>query len=175
VNEHQLEFLDVTLQAAKELIASEDLHRALELHLKALGMTKNTVELSAKSIRLHAVVGNNLASALEAKSELSEAELSGMLGAAKAGRRYWALAGGWLETERAEYVLAACYLKANQLRQALSHARLCEQLCVENDADSFELFFVNEIFTKIYWQLAKQAKELVPENLRNHCGMPDLK
>ncbi len=48
-----------------------------------------------------------------------------MIAAAQAGRRFWALAGTWLETERAEYRLAMTWLQAGDATQARHHAQQC--------------------------------------------------
>jgi hypothetical protein len=43
-----------------------------------------------------------------------------MIFAAKTTRKYWEIAGTWLEIERAEYRLAMTYLAAGDLNVALS-------------------------------------------------------
>ena len=64
-----------------------------------------------------------------------------MLEAAQAAREYWARAGGWLETERAEYMLAKCHLAAGDAKGALAHAEQCSAICEQNGADALEHFF----------------------------------
>ena len=92
-----------------------------------------------------AVAANNLACALGDLPLRDEAQSAQMLRAAQTARRYWELAGTWLEVERADYVLAKSCLRAGQVRQAAAHAAACLSLCQANRAPAFELFFANEI------------------------------
>jgi len=64
-----------------------------------------------------------------------------MLAAARTSREAWARAGGWRETERAEYLLAQCLLAAGDPQVAREHAQACAAICAANDADEFERFF----------------------------------
>jgi hypothetical protein len=94
--------------------------------------------------RALAVTGNNLACAMETKADRSPAERELMIQAAQAGRRFWALAGGWLETERAEYRLAMTWLQAGDLDQARGHARECLAIVQAQEAAALERFFAWE-------------------------------
>ena len=68
-----------------------------------------------------------------------------MLQAAAVGRRYWARAGTWLETERAEYRLARCWLAAGDPAQARQHAQACLALVDAQPAPpALERFFACE-------------------------------
>lgn len=78
--------------------------------------------------RALAVSGNNLAAALEERPDRSEAQRALMLRAAQVGRRFWALAGTWVETERAEYRLAMSWLQAGDTAQARQHAQNCLEI-----------------------------------------------
>ena len=62
--------------------------------------------------RALAVAANNLASSLEERSTRSAGERELMILAAQTARHYWGRAGGWLETERAEYRLAMSWVQA---------------------------------------------------------------
>jgi len=97
------------------------------------------------ALRALAVTSNNLAATLEEKSTRSADETAAMLEAAGAARQYWARAGGWLETERAEYMLAKCHLAAADANGALPHAEQCVAICEANHADAFELFFAQGV------------------------------
>ena len=66
------------------------------------------------AIRALAVGGNNLAAALEAKTDRDPTETRGMIDAAEGGLKYWKQAGTWLEEERAEYRLARSLLQAGE-------------------------------------------------------------
>jgi len=65
------------------------------------------------AVRALAVTSNNLAATLEELPSRDAEETASMLDAARAAREYWARAGGWLEIERAEYMLAKCHLAAS--------------------------------------------------------------
>jgi hypothetical protein len=91
--------------------------------------------------RALAVAGNNLASALEEKTARSAAERELMILAAQTGRQYWALAGTWLETERAEYRLAMTWLQAGDAARARTHAQACLDIVAANDGAALERLF----------------------------------
>lgn len=76
------------------------------------------------AIRALAVGGNNLAAALEEKSDRDPTEKRGMVAAARAGLQYWKLAGTWLEEQRAEYRLARSLLqgRVKRVRRWRPHA-----------------------------------------------------
>ena len=78
---------------------------------------------------------------LEETNPRSADETVAMLDAAAASREFWARAGGWVEVERAEYMLAKCHLAAGDAAAALRHAQECMAICERNKADAFERFF----------------------------------
>ena len=63
-----------------------------------------------------------------------------MIHAAQAARRHWAIAGTWLETERAEYRLAMTWVQAGDLAQARHHAQQCLDIVKVNDGPAIERF-----------------------------------
>ena len=64
--------------------------------------------------------------------------------AAQTGRRFWGQAGGWLETERAEYRLAMTWLQAGDGAQARHHAQACLDIVQKEAAPALERFFAHE-------------------------------
>jgi len=88
-----------------------------------------------------AVTGNNIACTLEEKPGRSDDERALMILAAQTARHYWAIAGTWLETERAEYRLAMTWLQASDLAQARSHAQSCLEIVAANDGAALERLF----------------------------------
>lgn len=87
-----------------------------------------------------------------------------MLDAAQLARAVWARAGGWLETERADWQLALCAAAAGKPALALAHARDCLRLCEAQEADAFERFFAHEALARAHHAagepaLARQACE----------------
>ena len=102
------------------------------------------------AVRALAVTSNNLAAALEEMPSRTAGQTAVMIEAARAAREYWARAGGWLEIERAEYMIAKCELAAGNAAAALAHAQECAAICDANDADEFELFFAQSVLALAY-------------------------
>lgn len=133
----------VTAMAAAAL-AERDAPRALALFEQALADADATALPDTDPYtRALAVSGNNLASTLEEKAGRSADERRLMILAAQTARRYWALAGGWMETERAEYRLAKTWLQAGDVAQARQHAQNCLEIVDAQDpsAPALERFF----------------------------------
>ena len=174
----QLEFPQSTRVQVYAWAVSEMLHSRPSTD-EALGLFMAAVDLSDlvqggkdPAARSLAVAGNNVACKLDEKTQLSPEELKLMQQGAHTARKFWELAGTWLETERAEYRLCMSYLKAQETTKALFHARECERICLENNADSFEWFFVNEALTKVYRAKCLQTRSLVREDLQILCNIP---
>lgn len=98
--------------------------------------------------RALAVTANNIAVELENRSSLAPDERSLMLHAAQVSRHFWAIAGGWLEAERAEYRLAMSHIKAGEAATALRHAHHCQRIVTENGNDAGESFFAHEAIAR---------------------------
>jgi hypothetical protein len=94
--------------------------------------------------RALAATGNNLACTLEELTERTASQRQLMIEAAQAARRHWALAGTWLEVERAEYRLAMTWLKAGDAVQASAHAQACREIVRTHAAPALERFFAEE-------------------------------
>lgn len=92
-------------------------------------------------VRALAVSGNNLAATLEEKPQRSEDEVALMILAAQSARRFWALAGGWLEVERAEYRLSHSCRVAGDAAGARHHALACLEMIAANGQVPLERFF----------------------------------
>lgn len=132
--------ISVLANASGAILGQSDFGRAIAAYDEALRLAlKHRPE--ARAQRSLAVAGNNLASSLEQKTDRSVSETEGMLRAAEAALKYWAMAGTWLETERAEYRLTRSLLQAGQAGKAVEHARRCIAICATNDAPPFERFF----------------------------------
>lgn len=132
---------------AAACLAPHDTPRALALFEQSLAEADAAaLPDSDPYTRALAVTGNNLACTLEEKDGRSADERRLMILAAQTGRRYWALAGGWLETERAEYRLAMTWLQAGDAAQARDHARRCLEIveAQPGGAPALERFFGNE-------------------------------
>jgi tetratricopeptide (TPR) repeat protein len=127
--------------AASILVGQKRCPHAISAYQQALELAASTPNLSPAAHRSLAVGGNNLAAELEEKKDRSGAETRGMVMAAKAALTYWALAGTWLEVERAHYRLARSLLQAGQAAAAVENAQHCVGICVQNQAPAFELFF----------------------------------
>ncbi len=88
--------------------------------------------------RALAITGNGLACTLEEKPDRTADERALMILAAQTARHHWAIAGTWLETERAEYRLANTWLQAGDLVRAREHARACLEIVAANDGAALE-------------------------------------
>ena len=117
--------LAVTAQAAA-LLELHDIGRATALFQEALAAADAaTLADTDPAVRALAVAGNNLAANLQERPTRNDAERDLMITAAQAGRRFWARAGTWLETERADHRLAQVWLAAGNPAQAREHALAC--------------------------------------------------
>lgn len=123
-------------------LAEHDAARATTLFGDAIEQARSAGLAAADPTnRALAVAGNNLASTLEQKAGRSPAERELMILAAQTARHYWAIAGTWLETERAEYRLAMTWLQAGDLAQAREHAQVCLEIVEANGSIALEAFF----------------------------------
>lgn len=139
----------VTALAAAAL-AEQQTPRAMDLLRDALArMDAAQLPADDPAHRAMAVAGNNLACTLEEKAVRSDAEVALMVLAAQTGRRFWAVAGGWLETERAEYRLAMTWLQAGDLAQARQHAQACLDTVQRESAPVLERFFAWEAMAAV--------------------------
>lgn len=86
---------------------------------------------------------NNLAGQLQGEARHPATDPL-MMEAALRSREVWAVAGTWLNVERADYFLARCAATLGDGAQALRHAQSCMAICLANDADAFERFFAHE-------------------------------
>lgn len=127
--------------AADALNARGRLAEAIAFFGRALDELHEEPAAGHPALRALAVGGNNLAGTLEARPALDPAETAAMLAAAHAGLRFWRLCGGWLEEERAEYMLARCLLRAGDAPAARASIDRCLAICAAHDAPAFERFF----------------------------------
>ena len=177
--------LSVLANASGAILGRLEFGRAIAAYDAALRLAvKHRPE--ARAQRSLAVAGNNLASSLEEKADRSASETEGMLRAAEAALKYWALAGTWLETERAEYRLTRSLLQAGQADAAIEHARQCISICAANEAPPFERFFGEAVLAIAQRSAGDQpafvaARERalalfaqVPDDEQEWCA-PDLK
>ena len=131
----------VAAMAASNL-AEHDTPSAMRLLQQALGQAESAGLAAADPMhRALAVAGNSIAVALEEKTARSADERGLMILAAQAARCHWAIAGTWLETERAEYRLAIIWLQAGDLAQARTHAQNCLEIVAANDGAALERLF----------------------------------
>ncbi|MBK24143.1 MAG: hypothetical protein CME70_09100 [Halobacteriovorax sp.] len=158
--------------AASELTGQGEIEKATLAFEKANSEAPDGINSSNPAAKALAVSGNNLACELEEKESRNESEIALMLSAAKTARKYWEIAGTWVEVERAEYRLAISHLKAEKFNEALMHARICESICIENNADPFELFFAYEALTKVNRAICVDLKSKVKEEYQGYCQIP---
>jgi len=130
------------LAMASSHLAAHDSARACRLLEEALDLAQRA-DLPADDPmhRTLAATGNNLACTLEEKPDRSAEERALMILAAQTARHHWAIAGTWLETERAEYRLANTWLQAGDLARAREHAQACLEIVAANDGAALERLF----------------------------------
>lgn len=97
------------------------------------------------AVRALAIAGNGIAGSLEDLPVRSAAERALMILGAETARVYWARAGTWLETERADYRLAKTWLKAGDAARALHHAQQCLDTVQAHGKVALEHFFGLEV------------------------------
>lgn len=138
-----------------------------------LGKTDIAVELFGRISRLSAdlptgdpanrsiaVAANTVACTLEEKSEHSDTEKKLMLDAAHCSRKFWAIAGTWLQIQRAEYRLAKSYLKNSDILNSIKHANLCLTLCQENSAAPLDMFYAYEAIASVEKKMKQSLRSL---------------
>lgn len=131
------------LTSAAAAIADSDASFAHELFNKAIAMNQSLEKLNPTNRSL-AIAGNGIASGLEDKSNRTPQEIELMVLGALTARKYWELAGTWLEVSRAEYRLAKTYLQALEQTKSLWHAQTCLKICLENKAGTLDMFYAYE-------------------------------
>jgi hypothetical protein len=133
--------IQVRAMAATNLV-EHDADRSMRLLQAALDEAAHAALDAVDPMnRALAVAGNNIACTLEEKPGRSDEERALMILAAQTGRHYWAIAGTWLETERAEYRLAMTWLQAGDLAQARTHAQNCAEIVAANEGAALERLF----------------------------------
>jgi len=127
--------------AAANLV-EHDVGRALRLLRDAVDRAERSgLAASDPAHRQLAAAGNNVAGTLAEKTGRSAEERELMIFAAQTGRHYWAIAGTWLEIERAEWRLAHCWLQAGDLARAREHAQACLEIVAANNGAALERLF----------------------------------
>lgn len=131
----------VTVMAAANL-AARDATRATSLLQQAcddaLAAALPSSDPAPRSI---AASANGIAATLEEKPARTSGETALMLAAAEAARRFWEVAGTWLEVERAEYRLAMSCTQASLIERARGHAQQCLAIVRVHDNVALEAFF----------------------------------
>lgn len=131
----------VLAAAASAFSGQLGFRRAIAVYAQALELAAPGLARDSPANRALAVGGNNLAEALEAKSDRDAFETDAMIAAANGGLAYWKVAGTWLEEERAEYRLTRSLLKAGRHAAAIQSAMRCVDVCARNDAPVIERFY----------------------------------
>ena len=151
-----------------------DLSKTEDLMNQAF-VAANQLENNDPANRSLAITNNNLATALESKANLSPSEISLMIKSANAARKFWELAGTWMQVERAEYRLAKVYLKADLNQKALNAAGNCLEISLQNNAPLLEIFFAQEVLCLSCRAngLINEAAQALGEAEKAYNEMPD--
>lgn len=134
---------------------------AIEAFGKALELAAYGPDAEDPAARALAISSNNLACELEERAARGPAEDDLLREASRAARRFWEISGNWMNVERAEYRLAMTHVALGEPEAALSHARLCLEICEANGAEPGEFFFAHEARAKASHAggLAREAGE----------------
>jgi len=130
--------------SASALIGQGGVDAAGEALSTALDLAGYGPDSEDPAARALAVAGNGIAATLEEREGRSAAEDDLLRTAAHAARRFWEIAGTWVNVERAEYRLAKTYVALGDGVRASAHAYACLAICADHDADAIELFFGRE-------------------------------
>lgn len=141
-------------QATGMISERGDMARAKEYFSSSLEIANHGLEKADPANRALAITGNNLACTLEEKVGRSVLETELMILAAKAGRKFWEIAGGPSEVASAEYRLSQSYLQALQIEKSFEHAQLSIEVCEANKCSALDFFFGYEAIA-----LAEKARK----------------
>lgn len=134
---------------AASALVPRDLARSRRiLHEAVREVDQSQLSASDPAYRALAITGNGLATELGEKAPRTAEETELMLYAASLARRFWELAGTWLQVERAEYRLSVSHLLAGQSSVALEHASLCLQMVEAHGEPPLEMFFALEAYAR---------------------------
>lgn len=139
----------VTARAAM-LLAGHDAARSSELFDEALaGHEAAALPDADPATRALAVAGNNASGTLHDRADRGAEQTALMTRAAEIGRLFWARAGTWLQTERAEWQLARVRLAAGDAARARHHAQECLRIVdAQPQPQPFERFHGCEMLLK---------------------------
>ena len=136
--------------AAAISLGRRETQRALALLDDARARVAALPDAAGTVHRPLAVACNNMAWELHDRGVARSAgDTAAMLDIAAASRMHWALAGTWLEVERADYALALCHLSAGLPEQAQQFAAQCLATCMRNEAPPHEQLFAHEALAKV--------------------------
>lgn len=139
----------ILAMTASALAFQNDLDRSARYLAEAEEICQSKLDKKDPANRNLAVAGNNLACSLEEKETLTHDETYLMIHAAFCARKFWQIAGTWLEVERAEYRLAKSFLRADILDKAFFHAEKCLEIISAHGNDPLEVFFGMEVLAQV--------------------------
>ena len=84
------------------------------------------------------------------KEDRSEEDDVEMIHAAHASRHHWGQIGEPLQFERGEWQISRVYSVLGRRESALYHAKLCLEICQENDIGDFDIAFAYEAMARVY-------------------------
>lgn len=134
--------------AASALAGQRRTGEARALFEEALDLAAYGPGAADPAARALAVTGNNLACALEERTDRAPEDDHLLEVAARTARRFWEVAGGWVEVERAEYRLAMTCLALGRPQDAVTHAAACLAGCEAHQAGPDELLFAHEALAR---------------------------
>ncbi len=130
---------------AASALNNKNIDQAQALFSQAMTLAEKGLDKNDPAARALAVTGNNLASALEDRLSRTPGETKLMIAAAHAGRKFWELAGTWVEVQAAEYRLAMTYMAAGDGESAHQHAKKCVDMGLIQADAPMEMFYAYEV------------------------------
>ncbi len=161
--------------AASAFLGQDRMDDATEAFGQAVSAAEYGPLATDPASRSLAIAGNNLAATLEERPNLDPNGRQLLKNAAFTARKYWEIAGNWMNVERAEYRLAMTHLALSDAAGATHHAQRCLEICAENDADALEHFFAHEALAKAHHAAGNTAEATQSRDAAASCvdGAPE--
>jgi hypothetical protein len=138
----------VCMAAAGALGQQGQAETARSLYLDAIQLAAYGPVLGDPAAGALAMNSNNMACELEVRESRTAEDDELLELAAKTARRYWEVAGSWVQVKIAEYRLAMTYIALGNGDLATEHAKLALAICDANEAADEERFFPLEALAR---------------------------
>ena len=150
-------------------------------------MATQDTDLEREWHRKHAVNQFNLVWELLDKKDRTPDDDTRMIHAAHSSRFHWGEIGTDLEKERGEWQISRVYSVLNIPEAAMRHAKLCLDICRENNIGDFDIAFAYEAMARAndlygnqaeyaeYRELAEEAADGIEDTDNRNYFLSELK